>query len=322
MSYFRRSRPYPITLPNGVGAYYPMIVDALPTENELRRLFPNISSACINLSATETINCHRCGKEFTAFKSQNRKYCSPECAYASPSRCEHITPKERGTTVCAGCGTEFRKKVRQEEQRFCSRRCAGLANAGQLRQVQQVRASEPSKKVELTCETCGRTFTRFPSLVKSGPSFCSQECVRTNPGVRQRRSASFLKSHALTHNNYSNAKRGWREVGGKRVFFRSRMEANYARFLTFTGVDWQFESKTFWFEGLKRGVVSYTPDFYLPSTDEYLELKGWMDPRSKTKLKRMARYHPEVTLRLVTYSEYRTIAAQVRALIADWERDP
>lgn len=97
------------------------------------------------------------------------------------------------------------------------------------------------------------------------------------------------------------------------------MEANYARYLTFTGVEWDYEPKTFWFEGLRRGAVSYTPDFYLPSSGEYIETKGWMDAKSKTKLRRMKKYHPDVVVRVVEYPAYRAIARQVRHLIPGWE---
>ena len=89
--------------------------------------------------------------------------------------------------------------------------------------------------------------------------------------------------------------------GGRRAdldnrYFRSTYEANYARFLNFTKVKWEYESKTFWFDKITRGNRSYTPDFYLPATDEYHEVKGWMDEQSVTKLTRMARYFPDVKI--------------------------
>lgn len=87
------------------------------------------------------------------------------------------------------------------------------------------------------------------------------------------------------------------DLGGQ--FFRSRYEANYARFLNFSNIEWTYEKKTFWFDKIKRGVRSYTPDFYLPATNEFHEVKGWMDARSKTKLKRMKKYFPEVKVVVV-----------------------
>lgn len=121
-------------------------------------------------------------------------------------------------------------------------------------------------------------------------------------------------------------KAGWREIGGKRHYFRSRWEANYARYLEwlkFRGdiLDWQYEPETFWFEGIKRGVRSYLPDFRVHELngDKPLhEVKGWMDARSKTTLKRMAKYHPQERIVLIREKEYRAIS-RLAALIGEWE---
>lgn len=87
------------------------------------------------------------------------------------------------------------------------------------------------------------------------------------------------------------------DLGGQ--YFRSRYEANYARFLNFAKEPWTYEKKTFWFLNIKRGVRSYTPDFFLPNKNEFHEVKGWMDAKSKTKLKRMAKYYPEIKIVIV-----------------------
>ncbi len=102
-------------------------------------------------------------------------------------------------------------------------------------------------------------------------------------------------------------KAGWREIGDKRHYFRSRWEANYARYLQWKKehkeiMDWKYEVDTFWFEKIRRGVRSYKPDFKIfPVEGEpyYDEVKGWMDQRSKTTLRRMAKYYPEITVNII-----------------------
>ncbi len=102
-------------------------------------------------------------------------------------------------------------------------------------------------------------------------------------------------------------KSAWRTVGGKRAFFRSRWENNYACYLEVLKLgkeilEWEHEPETFWFEKIRRGVRSYLPDFRITNLDgstEYHEVKGWMDPRSKTKIKRMAKYYPDIKLILI-----------------------
>lgn len=122
-------------------------------------------------------------------------------------------------------------------------------------------------------------------------------------------------------------KAGWREIGGVRKFYRSRWEANYARYLEWLKrigqvVSWEHEPETFWFEGVKRGAVSYLPDFRVVEVDgsvAYHEVKGWMDDRSKTKIRRMAKYHPGITLIVVDEKAYRAIERYAKGFVDGWE---
>lgn len=99
---------------------------------------------------------------------------------------------------------------------------------------------------------------------------------------------------------YPTTKKGWYTFpDDKRYFLKSSWELAYANYLeslkiSGTILEWEYEVDTFWFEKIKRGVRSYTPDFKvtLPSGDvEYHEVKGYLDSRSKTKLNRMRIYH-------------------------------
>lgn len=121
-------------------------------------------------------------------------------------------------------------------------------------------------------------------------------------------------------------KAGWREIGGKRCFFRSRWEANYARYLEWLKglgniTDWQHEPHTFWFDGIKRGCVSYKPDFRVTTGERYEwhEVKGWMDARSKTTLARMCRYHPAEKIVVIRERDYLEIKNKVGRLCEGWE---
>lgn len=122
-------------------------------------------------------------------------------------------------------------------------------------------------------------------------------------------------------------KGGWRNIGGVNKYYRSRWEANYARYLQWLQergeiLSWTHEPKVFWFEGVKRGTVSYLPDFCVVEKngeEAYHEVKGWMDKRSATKLKRMKKYHPSVRIVLIAAKEYKSISAAVSKIIKDWE---
>lgn len=108
-------------------------------------------------------------------------------------------------------------------------------------------------------------------------------------------------------------KRGWKTFGGKRIYFRSGWEMKYALYLEWQkshGViqSWEHEPKTFWFQGIKRGCVTYLPDFKvtnLDGTHEWIEVKGYMDSKSKTKIKRFGKYFPEEKLTVVDGSWFK-----------------
>jgi hypothetical protein len=103
-------------------------------------------------------------------------------------------------------------------------------------------------------------------------------------------------------------KAGWHEIGDKRIYLRSSWEVSYAQHLEALKtqgyiMDWRYEPKTFWFESIKRGVRSYKPDFQVirPGGDHYwVEIKGHMDSKSLTKIKRFRKYYPDEELIVIT----------------------
>jgi hypothetical protein len=121
-------------------------------------------------------------------------------------------------------------------------------------------------------------------------------------------------------------KQDWAEIGGKRNFYRSRWEYRYALYLEFMKkhkhiVEWEHEPKTFWFEGIKRGTNNYKPDFRVvfPSgNDEWIEVKGYMDSKSATKIKRMAKYHPDVKLRVIGKEWFKENGSKLKNIISGW----
>jgi hypothetical protein len=116
---------------------------------------------------------------------------------------------------------------------------------------------------------------------------------------------------------------------------RSKMEANIARYLGWLVRQKQIaradyeptddetgRAEEFWFLDEPRGARSYRPDFKVWNNDGsvyYIEVKGWMDAKSKTKLARMAKYYPDVKIELWGIDKYRAIQKQVGRIIRNWE---
>lgn len=125
-----------------------------------------------------------------------------------------------------------------------------------------------------------------------------------------------------------------RSVGGKReslggLYVRSSAEQRYASYLNFLKergeiASWAYEAHTFSFVRVTRGTRDYTPDFRVEYPDghhEWLEVKGYMDPKSATRLKRMAKYFPNEVVRVIDsawFAEARR--SGLAGLVPGWER--
>ena len=109
--------------------------------------------------------------------------------------------------------------------------------------------------------------------------------------------------------------RGYFKIGQKEIFFRSKWEANYALYLNLLKKKgdirkWEYEADLFVFNAIKFGTRSYKPDFKITKRNGsiyYDEVKGWMTPKSKTQLKRMKKYYPEIVINVVGKKEYTEI---------------
>jgi len=104
---------------------------------------------------------------------------------------------------------------------------------------------------------------------------------------------------------------GWTHVANRRIYFRSKWELRYAQYLQWLKEqniiqEWEHEPQTFWFEQIKRGTRSYLPDFKVTRTEGshyWVEVKGYFDSKSLTKIKRFRKYYPEEEL-IVVDSEW------------------
>lgn len=112
-------------------------------------------------------------------------------------------------------------------------------------------------------------------------------------------------------------------------YFRSAWEANVARYLNFLCTHgkihhWEYEVDEFEFP-VKRGAGKfYKPDFKVWLTEdrfEYWEVKGHMDTKSATKLKRMQRYYPQYRVVIIDEHRYRSEICPIRALLPGWESE-
>jgi len=106
---------------------------------------------------------------------------------------------------------------------------------------------------------------------------------------RSERAKELIKKQIKNVNMYSRTKSGIREDLG--LFMRSNWEANFARILNYNKQNWKYENTIFKLKTEKYGMKNYTVDFDID--DGYVEVKGWLDSRSKKTLKMFKESKPE-----------------------------
>jgi predicted nuclease of restriction endonuclease-like RecB superfamily len=80
----------------------------------------------------------------------------------------------------------------------------------------------------------------------------------------------------------------------KNIWMRSSYEIKYAQYLDSKNIKWLYESKTF-----DLGNSTYTPDFYLQETDEYIEIKGWWRDDAKLKFRLFKQKYPNIKIEVI-----------------------
>jgi hypoxanthine phosphoribosyltransferase len=92
-------------------------------------------------------------------------------------------------------------------------------------------------------------------------------------------------------------------LGSKPPRFANDAELECAKLLDYHGVPWDYEPRTFVLERDDEGrvVEAFTPDFYLPEQDLYLEItvmKQSLVTRKNRKLRKLRQLYPDVRVKL------------------------
>ena len=93
------------------------------------------------------------------------------------------------------------------------------------------------------------------------------------------------------------------------VRFAHNSERQFAKLLDFYGIAWEYEPRTFTLEWDREGRPSqaFTPDFYLPAYDLYIEittLNQRLVTKKNRKARRLAELYPEISIRVLYQRDY------------------
>ena len=99
------------------------------------------------------------------------------------------------------------------------------------------------------------------------------------------------------------------------VGFAHASERQFARLLDFYAIDWEYEPTSFDIEWDREGRVTqrFTPDFYLPEFDLYIEittLNQKLVTKKNRKVRRLRERYPEITCKIFYQRDYLSLVSK------------
>jgi hypothetical protein len=93
------------------------------------------------------------------------------------------------------------------------------------------------------------------------------------------------------------------------VRFAHNSERQFAKLLDFYGIEWTYEPRTFTLERDRDGrpAQAFSPDFYLPAYDLYIEittLNQKLVTKKNRKARRLRELHPEIRIKVLYQRDY------------------
>lgn len=84
---------------------------------------------------------------------------------------------------------------------------------------------------------------------------------------------------------------GWRNM---KIQLRSSYEIAYAKYLDNKKIEWYYEETTF-----NLGNTTYTPDFYIPEANTYIEIKCYWRKDALEKFKLFKEMYPDIKIEVI-----------------------
>ncbi len=271
----------------------------------------------------KNISCEICGKDkyFAKWeqKPQYRKhfYCSQECNligkskfYSGEDGCNWQGGKIQ--VECDNCHKIIHKDlnvIKNAKLHFCNTKCMGEYQSEFLigknhpnfgkkfpEQSKRMKKNNPmSDKVtrdKMKASSKEAHENGMPYSNFQGGWQNKYKCI--DCGIQVCHGSLRCKSHANTgilSSSFGKCTNPPQWFKYNKKYFRSSWEANFAKWCDLSNVKWDYESRTF-----HLGDCTYTPDFYLPEFDLWIEIKGYWRKDAKEKFTKFKRLFKEINI--------------------------
>ena len=215
-------------------------------------------------------------------------------------------PSNKGTAkvvYCIDCNKQL--------QNYKAKRCKSCAT--KFRWSSKEYKERVSKKI-----SSGRKGIKFTEKHKRNISkskighvpYNKGKHIQTNTGRTHFKKGSKImlgrKRPDMTGKNNHNYGKVFKPFWGKykNISMRSGWEIGYAKYLDRNNIKWEYEPKTF-----DLGDTTYTPDFYLPELNTYIEIKGFLTDEAKQKIQRFIKIYSHINFKLLKKKDLNKIGA-------------
>jgi hypothetical protein len=105
------------------------------------------------------------------------------------------------------------------------------------------------------------------------------------------------------------------ELKSDTIGFAHASERQFAQLLDFYAIAWEYEPRSFDIEWDAQGKVTqrFTPDFYLPDFDLYIEittLNQKLVTKKNRKVRRLRERYPEITCKIFYQRDYLSLVTK------------
>lgn len=226
------------------------------------------------------------------FRRERRKCARKECG-----KIFEVIPSNPKIYCCRSCASKVNNAKRgslpEETKLKIARALIGRKNpyAGAIKL--------PRAKIICANPKCKKVFFIERWMKRK---FCGNKCAMEVIGGKP------------TSPKAARGKAGIRKDISKTVYFYSRWEANTARLFNYLNIRWIHQPETFDLDS-----QNYTPDFYLPDYNIYIEVKNFLWKYSKIRDRKFRKLYPNIKLALILKKDYLKLENKYSQFIKNWE---